>query len=68
MNIFVDTRFIFYFILYYVHVQEAINMNEFEKDPQEKSNDLPHAVAGFFSSFIFFVLIFAIGATISYIN
>jgi len=43
-------------------------MNEFEKDPQEKSNDVPHAVAGFVASFVFFALIFAIGATISVIN
>jgi len=43
-------------------------MNEFEKDPQEKTNDIPHAVAGFVSSFVFFVLIFTIGATISFIN
>ncbi|MBO1003461.1 YqzM family protein [Pseudogracilibacillus auburnensis] len=43
-------------------------MNEFEKNPQEKSNDIPHAVTGFTLSFIFFVLIFTIGAIISYIN
>ena len=43
-------------------------MNEFEKDPQEKTNDIPHAAAGFISSFVFFVLIFAIGTTISFIN
>jgi len=43
-------------------------MNEFEKDPQEKSNDVPHAVTGFLVSFIFFTLIFVIGTTISFIN
>ena len=48
--------------------QEAIYMNEFEKDPQEKSNDVPHAVTGFVVSFIFFALMFAIGSTISFIN
>jgi len=43
-------------------------MNEFEKDPQEKSNDVPHAAAGFIYSLVFFVLIYVIGATISLIN
>ncbi len=43
-------------------------MNEFERDPQEKSNDIPHAAAGFIGSFVFFVLIFAIGSVISFIN
>mgnify|MGYP001943246768 CR=1 FL=1 len=68
MRIYVVTRFISFFILYYEQTQEARNMNEFEKDPQEKTNDIPHAVTGFVSSFVFFVLIFAIGATISFIN
>jgi len=43
-------------------------MNEFEKDPQEKSNDVPHAAAGFIASFVFFAVIFSIGSLISYIN
>lgn len=43
-------------------------MNEFEKNPQEKTSDVPHAAAGFIASFVFFTLIFVIGATISYIN
>lgn len=43
-------------------------MNEFEKDPQEKTNDVPHAVAGFAASFIFFFIIFAIGSAISFIH
>ena len=43
-------------------------MNEFEKDPQEKTNDVPHAATGFIASFIFFTLIYVIGATISHIN
>lgn len=43
-------------------------MNEFEKNPQEKSNDIPHAAAGFISSFVFFAVIFAIGSIISFIN
>lgn len=43
-------------------------MNEFENDPQEKTNDVPHAVTGFTLSFIFFVFIFALGAIISFIT
>lgn len=43
-------------------------MNDFEKNPQEKSSDIPHAAAGFIYSFVFFTLIFVIGATISIIN
>lgn len=49
-------------------MQEGYMMNEFEKDPQEKSNDVPHALAGFVSSFVFFAVIFALGSLISYIN
>ncbi|MFD2759477.1 YqzM family protein [Lentibacillus juripiscarius] len=36
-------------------------MNEFEKDPQSKNNDVVDSIKGFSFSFIFFVLIFAIG-------
>jgi len=43
-------------------------MNEFENNPQEKTNDVPHAVAGFVFSFVFFTFIFAIGAAISILN
>lgn len=46
----------------------GMNMNEFEKDPQEKSNDVPHALAGFIVPLVFFLFIFALGSTISYIN
>lgn len=48
--------------------QEVIYMNEFEKDPQEKTNDVPHAVAGFVGSFVFFSIVFAIGSAISFIH
>lgn len=68
MNFSFRTRFISHFHLYLLQIQEGMNMNEFEKNPQEKSNDIPHAVTGFTLSFIFFVLIFTIGAIISYIN
>lgn len=40
-------------------------MNEFEHDPNEKSLDVPHAAVGFISSFVFFLLIYVIGAAIS---
>jgi hypothetical protein len=43
-------------------------MNEFERDPQEKTNDVPHALTGFVTSFVFFAVIFTIGTVISYIN
>lgn len=43
-------------------------MNEFEKDPQEKSNDVPHAVTGFLVSFLFFAFIFFLGTAISIAN
>ncbi|HLR23939.1 MAG TPA: YqzM family protein [Pseudogracilibacillus sp.] len=43
-------------------------MNEFEKDPQEKTNDIPHAATGFIVPFVFFSLIFAIGSAISFIH
>lgn len=40
-------------------------MNEFEKDPQSKNNDVIDAGLGFIFSFVFFVLIYVIGAIIS---
>lgn len=43
-------------------------MNEFEKDPQEKTNDVPHAVTGFVLSFVFFAFIFFMGTAISILN
>ncbi|HIV75120.1 MAG TPA: YqzM family protein [Candidatus Pseudogracilibacillus intestinigallinarum] len=43
-------------------------MNEFEKDPQEKSLDVPHAATGFVASFVFFILIYVIGAVIAQMN
>lgn len=43
-------------------------MNEFENNPQEKTNDVPHAVTGFVLSFVFFTFIYVIGAVISVLN
>ncbi|HLR08267.1 MAG TPA: YqzM family protein [Bacillota bacterium] len=43
-------------------------MNEFEKDPQSKNNDVVDSIKGFGFSFLFFVLIFAIGTIISVVN
>lgn len=40
-------------------------MNEFEKDPQSKNLDVSDSIKGFTFSFLFFVIIFAIGVTIS---
>lgn len=42
-------------------------MNKFEKDVQSKNNDVIDSALGFTFSFVFFVLIFAIGATISFL-
>ncbi|MFD1362997.1 YqzM family protein [Lentibacillus salinarum] len=43
-------------------------MNDFEKDVQSKNNDVVDSIKGFAFSFIFFVLIFAIGAVISVVG
>lgn len=40
-------------------------MNDFEKDVQSKNNDVVDSIKGFGFSFLFFVLIFTIGAVIS---
>ncbi|MEN1969341.1 YqzM family protein [Lentibacillus sp. N15] len=42
-------------------------MNEFENDVQSKNNDVVDSIKGFGFSFVFFVLIFAIGAAVSVI-
>ncbi|MCP8616924.1 YqzM family protein [Salirhabdus salicampi] len=36
-------------------------MNEFEKEVQSENHDVVDSVKGFFSAFIFFMLIFFIG-------
>ncbi|HLR74301.1 MAG TPA: YqzM family protein [Virgibacillus sp.] len=43
-------------------------MNEFEQDVQSKNNDVVDSIKGFTFSFLFFVIIYAIGALISVIN
>ncbi|HLR64520.1 MAG TPA: YqzM family protein [Pseudogracilibacillus sp.] len=43
-------------------------MNDFEKDPNDKGNDVIHAGIGFAASFVFFSFIFALGVVISYFN
>ncbi|HLR80606.1 MAG TPA: YqzM family protein [Bacillota bacterium] len=40
-------------------------MNEFEKNPQSKNNDVVDSIKGFLFSFIFFILLFGIGVVIS---
>ncbi|QKY69510.1 YqzM family protein [Lentibacillus sp. CBA3610] len=40
-------------------------MNDFENDVQSKNNDVVDSIKGFSFSFIFFVLIFAIGALVN---
>ncbi len=46
----------------------GVAVNEFEKDVQSKNNDVVDSMKGFGFSFVFFVLIFAIGAAISVIG
>lgn len=46
----------------------GVDVNEFEKDPQAKNNDVVDSIKGFGFSFIFFVLVFAIGSAISVIG
>ncbi|GAB4073386.1 hypothetical protein GCM10028778_09070 [Barrientosiimonas marina] len=41
-------------------------MNDFEKDVQSKNNDVVDSIKGFGFSFVFFVLIFAIGSAVNY--
>ncbi|RDW19251.1 YqzM family protein [Oceanobacillus arenosus] len=43
-------------------------MNEFEKDPQSKGNDVVDSIHGFVWPFLFFVFIFAIGVVISVVG
>lgn len=43
-------------------------MNEFEKDPQSKNNDVVDSIKGFGFSFLFWVVLFAIGAVISVVT
>lgn len=64
----VSSSFIFHFILYLMIGIGGIRMNDFEKDPQEKGNDVVYAARGFIASFVFFSLIFVIGVVINVIN
>jgi hypothetical protein len=43
----------------------GVNVNEFEKDVQSKGNDVVDSMKGFGFSFVFFILIFAIGVVMS---
>lgn len=40
-------------------------MNEFENDVQSKNNDVSDSITGFVVSFVFFIVIFGIGALIN---
>jgi hypothetical protein len=46
----------------------GLAMNEFEKNPQSKNNDVVDSIKGFGFSLVFFLLIFFIGVTISVIG
>lgn len=43
----------------------GITMNKFEQDTQSKNNDVVDSIKGFTFSFLFFFIIFVIGAAIS---
>ncbi len=58
----------FVYLIYTKYDIGGIDVNEFENDVQSKNNDVVDSIKGFGFSFIFFVLIFAIGAAISVIG
>jgi hypothetical protein len=43
----------------------GVKMNEFEKNPQSKNNDVIDAGLGFVFSFVFFFVVFGIGVVFS---
>ncbi|HLR61108.1 MAG TPA: YqzM family protein [Lentibacillus sp.] len=43
-------------------------MNDFEKEVQSKNNDVVDSIKGFTGAFVFFVLIFAIGAVFNFVG
>lgn len=56
----------FFCILFYtMNDIGGVNVNEFEKDVQSKGNDVVDSMKGFGFSFVFFILIFAIGVVMS---
>ncbi len=58
------------FFLYFIYTKNelgGLDVNEFENDVQSKNNDVVDSMKGFGYSFIFFILIFAIGVAISVI-
>ena len=56
------------YLIYTISDIGGVIMNEFEKDPQPKNNDVVDSIKGFTFSFVFFVLIFAIGVVISVVG
>lgn len=63
----IKISFLIHFILYYVCIG-GIHMNKFEQDVQSRNNDVVDSIKGFSISFIFFAVIFTIGAVISHLN
>lgn len=43
----------------------GVSVNEFEKDAQSKNNDVVDSIKGFGFSFLFWIVLFAIGVVIS---
>jgi len=58
----------FYENILYLNGLGGVHMNEFEKDPQSKNNDIIDSALAFTFSFGFFVFIYVIGAIISLTN
>lgn len=55
----------FMYLFYTWNCIGGVNVNEFEQDVQSKNNDVVDSIKGFAFSFIFFVLIFAIGTVVN---
>lgn len=73
--IYISSDFLHVIVDFYVHLLYTtkctiggIDMNKFEEDVQHKGNDVIDSGKGFVFSFLFFVIIFTIGAVISYLN
>lgn len=58
----------FMYLFYTCNYIGGVIVNEFEQNPQSKNNDVVDSIKGFGFSFLFFVLIFAIGVAFNYIG
>ncbi len=58
----------FMYLFYTWNCIGGVNVNEFEQNVQSKNNDVVDSIKGFGFSFVFFVLIFAIGVIFNYVG